>query len=77
LADSAPVDWEPLTGLLPDQPPEAVHEVACEAAQVSVELLPLITELGLALRLMTGAGFFTDTAADCVAVPPALVHVKV
>jgi len=51
--------------------------VACEAAQVSVVLLPLITELGLALRLMTGAGFFTDTAADCVALPPALVHVKV
>jgi hypothetical protein len=71
------VDWEPLTGLLPDQPPEAVHEVACVAAHVSVELLPLITELGLALRLMTGADFFTDTAADCVAVPPELVQVNI
>jgi hypothetical protein len=64
LDDRAPVDWEPLTGLLPDHAPEAVHEVAFEATQVSVELLPLITELGLALRLMVGAGFVTDTVAD-------------
>ena len=65
-----------MTGLPPDHAPEAVHEVAFEAAQVSVELLPLITELGLALRLMAGAGFVTDTVADCVALPPALLQVK-
>lgn len=70
------MDWEPLTGLLPDHAPEAVHDVAFEATQVSVELLPLITELGLALKLMVGAGFVTDTVADCVALPPALLHVK-
>jgi len=71
------VDCEPLTGLLPDHAPEAVHEVALVADQVRVELLPLITELGLALRLIVGAGDFTDTVADCAALPPAPVQVKV
>jgi hypothetical protein len=71
------VDWEPRADFTPDHAPEALHEVALVADQFSVALLPLITELGLTLRLMTGAGFFTDTAADCVALPPALVQVKV
>ena len=73
----APLDWEPLMALLPDQPPEAVHAVAFLEAHVSVELLPLITELGLELRLTVGAGDFTETVADCVALPPAPVQVKV
>jgi hypothetical protein len=77
LADSAPVDCEPLTGLPPDHAPEAMHEVALVADQAKVELLPLITELGLALRLIVGAGDFTDTVADCAALPPAPVQVKV
>jgi hypothetical protein len=51
--------------------------VALVADQVKVELLPLITELGLALRLIVGAGDFTDTVADCAALPPAPVQVKV
>ena len=71
------MDCEPLTGLLPDQAPEAVQEVALVADQVKVELLPLITELGLALRLIVGAGDFTDTVADCAALPPAPEQVKV
>ncbi len=71
------MDCEPLTGLLPDHAPEAVQEVALVADQVRVELLPLITELGLALRLIVGAGDFTDTVADCAALPPAPVQVKV
>jgi hypothetical protein len=77
LADSAPLDCEPLTGLLPAHAPEAVQEVALAADQVRVALLPLITELGLALRLIVGAGDFTDTVADCAALPPAPVQVKV
>ena len=77
LAERAPVDCEPLMGLLPDQAPDAVHEVAFVADHVRVELLPLITELGLALRLIVGAGDFTDTLADCAALPPAPVQVKV
>jgi len=71
------VDCEPLTGLLPDHAPEAVQAVAFVADQVRVELLPLITELGLALRLIVGAGDFTDTVADCAALPPAPEQVKV
>jgi hypothetical protein len=71
------VDCEPLTGLLPDHAPEAVQAVAFVADQVRVELLPLITELGLALRLIVGAGDFTDTVADCAALPPAPAQVKV
>ena len=70
------MDCEPLMGLLPDQAPEAVQEVALVADQVKVALLPLITELGLALRLTVGAGAFTDTVADCAALPPAPVQVK-
>ena len=77
FAESAPVDWVPLADLPPDQPPEAVHDVAFVADHVRVEPLPLITELGLAVRAIVGAGAFTDTVADCAAVPPAPVQVKV
>ncbi len=73
----APVDCEPLTALPPDQPPEAVHDVAFVADQVRVALLPLVNELGFALRLMLGAGDLTDTVADCAAVPPLPVQVNV
>ena len=71
------MDAEPLSGMLPDQAPDAEHDVALAATQVSVELLPPITELGLALRLTVGAGDVTDTAADCEALPPAPVQVSV
>lgn len=71
------MEREPLTGSLPDQAPDAEHEVAFAADQVKVELLPLITELGLALKLTVGAGDFTDTVADCAALPPAPVQVRV
>lgn len=73
----APVDCEPLIALVPDQAPEAVQEVAFVADQARVELLPLITELGLALKLTVGAGVFTDTVADCVALTPSPVQVNV
>ena len=71
------MDCEPLTGMLPNHEPDAEHDVAFAADQVSVELLPLITELGLALRLTVGADDFTDTVADCMALPPAPVQVSV
>jgi hypothetical protein len=56
LPVKAPVDCEPLTGLVPDQDPAAVQAVALLADQVRVELLPLATVLGLAPRLMVGTG---------------------
>ena len=73
---SAPVDCEPLVGSLPDQAPEAVQEVALVADQASVELLPLVTVLGLAVKLTVGAGEVTETVADCVALPPVPTQVS-
>ena len=67
---------EPLSALLPLQPPDAVQAVAFVADHVSVELLPLATELGAALIKTVGAGELTETVADCVALPPGPVHVK-
>jgi len=58
------VDCEPLTDLVPDQAPEAVHDVAWVAVQVKVELLPLATVLGLAVKVTVGAGEVTDTVTD-------------
>ncbi len=53
---SAPVDCEPLVAWLPDQPPEAVQEVAFVVDQLKEELPPLAMELGFAARLTVGAG---------------------
>jgi hypothetical protein len=75
---SAPLDWEPLIALLPDQPPEAVHAVALLEAQARVELLPLATVLGLALMLTVTVGFaLTETVADCAALPPGPVQLSI
>lgn len=74
---SAPVDTEPLTGSLPDHAPEAAQEVVLVEDQVSVLALPLATVLGPALSVRVGAGEVTVTVADCAALPPAPVQVKV
>jgi hypothetical protein len=58
------VDCEPLSALLPLQPPDAVQAVAFVADQVSVELFPLVTELGAVLSRTVGAAEVTDTVAD-------------
>jgi hypothetical protein len=77
-AVSAPLDWEPLVALLPDQPPEAVHAVALTDDQVNTELVPLGTVLGLAAMLTLTVGFaLTVTVADCCAVPPSPLQVNV
>jgi hypothetical protein len=74
----APVERDPLMPTLPDQPPEAVQALALVVDQFKVELAPLATVLGLALRLTVGAGVagVTDTVAACVALPPAPVQVS-
>jgi hypothetical protein len=65
LAVRVPVDFEPFTGSLPDHAPEAVQEVALDDDQVKVELPPLATVLGLALRLTVGVCFgLTVTVVD-------------
>jgi hypothetical protein len=70
------VDCEPLSALLPLHAPDAVQAVAFVADQVSVELVPLATELGAALIRTVGAGELTETVADWVAFPPDPVHVN-
>jgi hypothetical protein len=44
--------------------------------QLNVDALPLATVLGLAVKLTVGAGAFTETVADCVALPPLPVQVS-
>jgi hypothetical protein len=58
------VDCEPLTALLPLHAPDAVQAFAFVANQVSVELVPLVTELGAALIATVGADELTETVAD-------------
>jgi len=59
------VDHEPLMAFAPDQPPDAVHEVALLTDHVTVEAVPLATVLGLALKLTVGVGAaLTVTVAD-------------
>jgi hypothetical protein len=72
-----PVDAEPFSGSLPLQPPEAVQEVAFVEDQVRVELLPLVTVLGLAPMVTTGAAGDTVTVAASVALPLGPVQVRV
>jgi hypothetical protein len=74
---SAPVDCEPLVACAPLQAPEAVQEVAFVDDQARVELPPLVTVLGLAVKLTVGAGAVTETVADCAALPPAPLQVSV
>jgi hypothetical protein len=70
------VDCEPLAAFVPDQAPEPAQAVALVADQVSVELPPLTTVLGLALKVTAGAGEVTDTVADCDALTPGPVQVS-
>ena len=75
---SVPVDCEPLKVLLPDQAPLAAQAVAWVDDQLSTELAPLATVLGLALKLTVTIGVeLTVTVADCAALPPAPLHVNV
>jgi hypothetical protein len=65
LALSAPVLALPLVGSPPDHPPEALQLLAFVEDQLSVEDPPLLTLVGLALRLTVGlAGADTLTVTD-------------
>jgi hypothetical protein len=54
-----------------------VQAVALVEDQVNVELLPLATLVGLALKDTLGEAAETVTVADCAAEPPAPVQVRV
>jgi hypothetical protein len=77
LADNAPVEREPLVASLPLQAPEAVQAVAFVDDHDRVELAPLDTVLGLALKVTVGAAAVTVTVVDWAALPPAPVQVTV
>jgi hypothetical protein len=62
--------------LLPLHAPDAVQAVAFLADQASVELVPLVTELGAALIKTVGVGEVTETVADWVARPSGPVQVN-
>jgi hypothetical protein len=72
-----PVDCVPLKAFVPAQAPEAAQVLALDDDQLSVARLPLVTVLGLAPKLTVGTAGVTETRADCVALPPAPVHVSV
>jgi hypothetical protein len=65
-----------VAALAPDQPPDAIQDVAWAADQVSMELLPLATVLGPADKVTVGAGVDTETVADWVALPPLPVQLR-
>ena len=71
------MDDEPLSALAPDQAPEAEHDVALLDDQVKVDAPPLLIVLGLALKLTVAVGFaLTVTVADCAALPPGPVQLR-
>ena len=67
---SAPVDWVPEVVLAPDQPLDAVQDVAFVEDQVSVEDAPFATVAGLATRDTVGAVDAADPGVAELAVPP-------
>jgi hypothetical protein len=68
-AVSGAVDSEPDTALVPDQPPEAVQEVALLADHVRVLEKPAVTAVGSADSVTVG-GPLTMTVALAVPEPP-------
>ncbi|OGI62219.1 MAG: hypothetical protein A2W18_10935 [Candidatus Muproteobacteria bacterium RBG_16_60_9] len=75
MAVSGAVDWLPDVAFVPDQAPEAVHDVAFVEDQVNVEELPLGMLVGLALKVSVGGGN-TVTVMLRVIAPPAPVQLK-
>lgn len=76
---SAPVLALPLVALLPLHAPLAVQLVASVLDQVRVEELPLVTDVGFALKDTVGAGAagVTVTDAERLMLPPLPVQVSV
>jgi hypothetical protein len=71
------VACEPAVGSEPPQPPDAVQAVALVDDHVNADVAPLFTVVGFAVRVTAGAGVVTDTVADCVALPPLPVQLRV
>ena len=71
------VACDPSVPCAPLHPPDAVQVEALLDDQLSVDFAPLFTALGLALRLTVGGEAVTVTVADCVALPPLPLQLKV
>jgi hypothetical protein len=76
VAVRAPVLCVPLVVFAPLQPPEAVHALALVEVHVSVEALPLATDVGLAIRMTVGAGTTVTVALAILLAPPAPVQIN-
>jgi hypothetical protein len=76
VAESALLVAVPLVAFEPDQPPDAVHDVAFVLVHDSCVVAPLDTLAGDTLRLTVGAPV-TVTVFESLAVPPAPVQVSV
>ena len=74
---SAAVDCVPAGAIVPLQPSDATQEVALVEDHVNVDLPPLATVVGLAVRVTVGAGVVTVTVVDCAALPPLPVQVNI
>ena len=74
VATNAGVVNIPLVGCAPLQPSDAVHDVAFVVDQMSCDVCPESTLVGLAERLTVGAGGPTVTVALLTVVPPVPVH---
>ena len=77
VAVRAAVDFVPAVASEPLQPPEAVQAVALVDDQVNADVAPLLTVAGFTVRVTAGAGVVTDTVADCAALPPVPLQVRV
>jgi hypothetical protein len=73
---SAPVDHVPPSGTAPLQPSDAVQLVASAAFHVKLELPPLPTVVGEAVKVSAALGTVTSTLTDWVAVPLEPTQVK-
>jgi hypothetical protein len=60
----------PLEAKFPAQAPVAAHDVTFCADQLSVEVPPALTVLGIAVKVNCGTNADTVTVVDCVALPP-------
>jgi hypothetical protein len=72
----ATVVFEPLTGSVPAQPPDATQLFALVDDHVKVDVDPLLSVVGVAARVTEGAGAVTDTVMPWVATPPGPEHVR-
>ncbi len=76
LTVNAAVVWVPLVASVPDQLPEAVHELALVELQDSTEVPPLATLVGDAVNVALGVATTVTAAVAGVLVPPAPVQVN-